>query len=79
MAKIKWEHTGWTTIREADAKKHVLGVACKTVRGVVEEVRIRHNDGEEKIAKVTLNGENALPMDMAEFEKHFTKDELELK
>ena len=79
MAKIKWEHTGWTTVREADSKKHLLGVVCRTCRGEVEEVRIRHNDGEETVAKVTLNGEPALPMSIADFEAHFTKNELDMK
>lgn len=79
MAKIKWEHTGWTTVREADSKKHLVGIACRTCRGIVEEVRIRHNDGEEFVAKVTLNGEPSLPMSIEDFEAHFAKNELEFK
>lgn len=79
MAKIKWEHTGWTTVREADAAKHILGVVCRTCRGEVEEVRIRHNDGEEKVAKVTLNGEAALPMSIADFEEHLKNNDLDMK
>ncbi len=79
MAKINWEHTGWTTVQNPDAKKHVLGVICRACRGEVEEVRIRHNDGEEVIAKVTLNGEPALPMSIADFEAHFNAGELVMK
>lgn len=79
MAKIKWENTGWTTVREADAKKHILEVVCRTCRGEVEEVRIRHNDGEEFTAKVTLNGEKALPMPIADFEAHFLADEFVMR
>lgn len=79
MAKIKWEHTGWTTVQEPNAQKHILGVICRTRRGEVEEVRIRHNDGEEVLAKVTLNGEPALPMSIETFEEHFAKNELVMK
>ena len=79
MAKINWEHTGWTTVCEPDAKKHILGVICRACRGEVEEVRIRHNDGEEKVAKVTLNGEAALPMSIADFEEHLKNNDLDMK
>ncbi len=79
MAKIKWKNDGWNTLQEADPKKHILEINCKTKSGKVIEVRIRHNDGEEKLSKVKLNGTPALPMDIAEFEKYYNKNEFEME
>lgn len=77
--KIKWNENGWTTVQEADAQKHVLEVSCRSEAGKVVEVRIRHNDGEEQAAKVTVNGEAALPMDINDFQTKFENGSLELK
>ena len=79
MAKIKWKKDGWNAFQEADPDKHILEINCRTEAGKVVEVRIRHNDGEEKLANVTVNGEAALPMDTKEFQKSFDKGELDMK
>lgn len=77
--KIEWNENGWTSLQEADPKKHILEISCRSENGNVVEVRIRHSHGEEQLAKVTLNGASALPMPIADFQKHFEKDELEMK
>lgn len=70
---INWEENGWTLVQEADAEEHKLEISCRTENGVVVEVRIRHNDGEENKGTCTKNGVNALPMTTKEFEKNFKK------
>ena len=79
MAKLKLNDSGWTTIAEPDAEKHILGVSARSVAGEVVEVRIRHNDGEEKTAKVLKGGADALPMSNDEFLKLCQKNELEFR
>ncbi len=74
-----WKSAGWNVLQEVDAEKHVTGVDCRTEKGEVVEVRLRHHDGEERIVKAVMNGENVLPMDAKEFEKLFAKGEIELK
>lgn len=76
---IIWKKDGWTTLQEADAEKHVLEIACRANAGEVIEVRIRHNDGEEKKAEVLLDGAAALPMKLEAFKKNFTKGLFEIK
>lgn len=79
MAKLKWKEDGWTTLQEADSEKHILEISCRAENGMVVEVRIRHNDGEEAKAKVTLNGESALPMAIKDFQKNYEKGKFEIK
>lgn len=77
MAKaIEWKKSGWTCIQEADAKKHILEISCYVQDGNVTKVVIRHNDGEEQIAKVIADGKNVLPISTADFEAKFNKGEL---
>ncbi len=78
MAKIKLTENGWNRVQDADAKKHILEISCRTENGKVVEARIRHNDGEECVAKVTRNGAAALPMDIKEFETAFAAGELKM-
>lgn len=77
--EIIWNEDGWTALQDADAEKHVLGISCRTEKGTVVEVRTRHNDGEEKQGVVTLDGKNAIPMDLSEFKKLFLKGKLEIR
>ena len=79
MAKIKMNQSGWTTISEPDAEKHILGVSARSVAGEVVEVRIRHNDGEEKKGTVTKDGANALPMSLDDFKKDYLADALTIR
>jgi len=79
MKKILWKEEGWTTIQEADAKKHILEISCLAEGGNVVEVRIRHNDGEEQKGKVTKNGENVLPVSLSAFKKLYEDGELDIK
>ncbi len=77
MAKcIRWNNDGLTSIQDADAELHRLGISCRAESGTVVEVRIRHNDGEEKPGKVIYKGEEALPLPLAQFKELFKKDEL---
>lgn len=72
-------YNGWTTLQEADAKNHVLEVGCRAEDGVVVEVRVRHNDGEEKQGEVKLDGAKVLPMAAEEFKAHFLAGDFEIK
>ncbi len=76
---IKWNKNGWTAMQDADAQKHVLEINCRAERGVVVELRIRHNDGEETTGTALYKGENALPMDIEDFKKLYLAGELEIK
>ena len=76
---IKWKKDGWTEVQKADAKKHVLEIMCRTENDSVVELRVRHNDGEEKKGEVYLNGEKALPLTISEFEKLFKAGKLDIK
>ncbi len=73
---IRWKKDGWTLVQEADAKKHILEIACRTENGMVVEVRTRHNDGEEKKGTVLRDGKNPLPLSCEDFEELFEDDEL---
>ena len=77
--KILWKDTGWTVLQEADAAKHVLEISARAEMGKVVEVRIRHNDGEERKGNVYLDGANALPMAFEDFKEKFTAGVLEIK
>lgn len=79
MAKIDWNTNGWTTVQEADPDRHVLEISCRCEDGQVVEVRFRHNDGEEQVAKVLCDGENVLPMPCKEFQKMYKKGKIDLK
>lgn len=79
MGKVVWKNDGWTCVQEADVEKHILEVNCRAEDGAVVEVRIRHNDGEEKAGTVLLDGENALPMSIADFSKAFAKGKLDIR
>ncbi|MBR7070707.1 MAG: hypothetical protein IKI29_00855 [Clostridia bacterium] len=70
---------GWTTIQEANAEKHILEISCYAENGVVTQVRIRHNDGEEEKFTKDLTGEYKLPMPVDEFKKAFTKGLIKFK
>ena len=77
--KIFINYNGWTTLQEADAKKHVLEIGCRAEDGTVVEVRVRHNDGEEKQGDVKLDGVKALPMAAEEFKAHFLAGDFDIK
>lgn len=64
---IQWSPNGWTTLADAEAEKHILGIQCRAENGVIVEVRIRHNDGEEAPGRVTIAGKNALPIGIDDF------------
>lgn len=74
--KIVWMENGWTVVQEADAKKHILEVSCRAENGVVTEVRIRHNDGEETKGRATALGKDVLPLPLAEFRDLYTNGQL---
>lgn len=76
---IRWNENGWTLIQEADAVRHKLEIVCRAEYGVIVEVQIRHNDGNEQKGTVTKDGKNALPMPIKEFEKAFKNSELEFR
>ncbi len=76
---IIWNEDGWTVVQDADAENHVLEISCRAENGKVVEVRIRHNDGEEAKGSVTLDGENAIPMDIKDFKKAYLKGKLEIR
>lgn len=76
---IIWKNDGWTTVQEADAEKHVLEICCRAEDGLVVEVRIRHNDGEETNGRVLRDGKNVLPISLREFRELYNKGELEIK
>ena len=77
--EIDWKSDGWTAMQDADAEKHLLEITCRAEAGVVVEIRIRHNDGENAKGKATLNGENILPMPIREFAELYTKGALEIR
>ena len=79
MKKCKLKDNDWTILAEPDEKKHVLGIYVKAENGQVVEVRVRHNDGEEFKAKVSINGEPVLPMPIPEFQTHFDNYDFELR
>ena len=78
MMKVVLVDNAWNNLQDADAVKHILGITARTEGGKVVEVRVRHNDGEEFKAKVSMDGEPVLPMDMKEFEKAFAKKKLDI-
>ena len=80
MAKLKVNiiDNAWTTLQEADAEKHILEISCRASAGKVVEVRIRHNDGEEEVAKIMYEGKAALPMDIKTFTKLYKAEKLEI-
>ena len=78
MAKINWIEDGWTVFRENNPEKHLLGIYCRCEGGKIVEVRTRHTHGEEVEAKVLMDGEQALPMSPADFEKNFKKKKIEI-
>lgn len=77
--EIFWTYNGWTTLQEADAKTHTLGIACRSENETIVEVRVRHNDGEEKQGEVTYEGKKVLPMALAEFSKLYEAGKLTIK
>lgn len=79
MTQIQWKNDGWNTLQEADTKKHIMEINCRTENGEVVEVRIRHSRGEEIKVKVMVDGKQSLPMPIDVFESHFEKNELELR
>lgn len=76
---ILWNPNGWTRLQDADAEEHKLELTCRAENGVVVEMRVRHNDGEEKPGVVTIDGEPALPMQLAAFKKAFLADWFEIR
>lgn len=76
---IIWIENGWIALQDADAEKHLLGITIHVDDAKVTEVRIRHNDGEEAKGTVLLDGENALPMALADFKKYYLKDAFEIR
>lgn len=78
-SEIIWQSEGWTSIQDADAEKHLLGISCLAENGVVVEVRKRHNDGEEEKLTKKLEGDYSLPMALADFRKAVEEGKLTLK
>ena len=76
---INWKNDGWTTVQEADAKKHELEITIRAEDGRVVEARMRHNDGEEKAAAVTVDGKKILPVALDEFKKLYADGKLEIR
>ena len=80
MKKIRCiKKDGWTCVQEADPEKHILEISCFAKDGMITETRIRHSRGEEVPGRVTLNGENALPLSTADFRKLYNEGALEIK
>lgn len=80
MKKIAWEENGWTVVQHADAKKHILEINCRAEDGQVVEVRVRHNDGEEKKGELYRgNGKVVLPMALKEFQELYLAGDLIIK
>lgn len=77
--EILWKENGWTAITDADAEKHILGVICYAEDGIVKELRIHHNDGEEQVGTAKVDGKNILPISLAEFKKLYAKGVIEIK
>lgn len=65
--KINWNNDGWTEIQSVNAAKHVVGISCFAENGVVKQVRLRHNDGEEELIEKAVAPGKTLPMPMDEF------------
>lgn len=76
---IIWKNDGWTTVQEADSKKHLLEIMCRAENGTVVEIRFRHNDGEETKGKAFLDGKSLLPISIDEFSKLYLGGKLEIK
>ena len=76
---INWNDHGWTTIQDADAEKHIIGISCLTEDGYVTEVRKRHNDGEEEILRKKLDINFSLPMKFEDFKNAIEKGYITLK
>ena len=76
---IIWNEDGWTALQDADAEKHVLGITCRAENGTVVELRVRHNDGEEKPGTALFDGKDALPMALNDFKKAFVKGKIEIR
>ena len=75
---VTMKKDGWTTVQEADAKKHILEISCRAENGSVVEVRIRHNDGEETKGAVLCDGKNALPISIEEFCELYNSGKLDI-
>ena len=75
--EIEWNENGWTLIQEADAEEHKMEISCLCADGIVTEIRVRHNDGEETKGVCTKNGENILPLPAKKFEKLWGGGKLE--
>lgn len=77
--EIIWNDNGWTTLCDADAEKHILGITCLVKDGKVIEIRTRHNDGEEKVLKNAIDANYALPMDLDLFKKIYEENGFDIK
>lgn len=64
---------GWTVIQEANAKKHILEISCFADKGIVTEIRKRHNDGEEEKITKSPNPSYHLPIPTEELEELIAK------
>lgn len=76
---IVWKENGWITLQEADAAKHKIEITILTQNAKVIDVRIRHNDGEERKGTVLLDGENALPMELEAFKQYYLDGAFEIR
>lgn len=76
---IVWKQEGWTSIQNADAQKHLLEITCRAENGIVVEVRIRHNDGENEKGQVLFEGNPALPMGISKFAELYESGKLEIR
>ncbi len=77
--EIVWNENGWTVLQEADAETHTLEIVCRAENGVVTQVRVRHNDGEEAKATALKYGKPCLPLALDDFKKNYLAKTLEIK
>lgn len=73
------EDNAWTRLQDADAEKHILEISCRAENGKVVEVRVRHNDGEEKKGEIKYDGKPVLPLDIAKFAEYYENGKLEIR
>lgn len=74
--EIFWNQNGWTTLQDADEKKHILEISCFSDNGNVTEIRMRHNDGEEECFKKKIDDTHSLPMPFETFKAAFLAGEI---
>lgn len=67
FSKIAWNDNGWTEVQSVNEAKHIVGISCYAENGIVKQVRLRHNDGEEELIDKSVAPGKTLPMPMQDF------------